>query len=182
ATKAGNANAAGSAPVATGTETLWISLGSNNPTTVAARFPTAGGLTSDDLLVKQAAKADGVFMPLLSPDGTKAIFWRGSMRRDGETGWIFVTGGLPQMTMSESGGVPSWSSDTPLFGDLQPSQAGEAFASGDVAWADDSDTYAFWAGLWNGTPEGANYPDQNAAYAGHAGQAPLSKGSALSLG
>src|SRR5439155_17181166 len=45
-----------------------------------------------------------------------------------------------------------------------------------------SDSYTFWGGLWNGTPEGANYPDQNAVYAGHAGQGPLTKASALGLG
>ena len=183
-TKAGNAYAASWAPVVNGAETLWISLGAGDPTSVATQFPANGGLAFDDLLAKPTNKADGIFMPLLSPDGQKAIFWRGTMAlaSDRQTGWIFSTGGMPQLTSSGSGGIPSWASGAPLFGDLQPDQGGQAFASGDVTWADDSDTYSFWGGLWNGTPEGANYPDQNAVYAGHASQDRLTKASALGLG
>jgi len=183
-TKAGNAYAASWAPIADGRETLWISLGAADPTSVAAQFPAIGGLSFDDLLATPLAKADGVFMPLLSPDGQKAVFWRGTMALagDGQTGWIFSTGGLPQLTNSGSGGIPRWTSGAALFGDLQADQGGQAFASGDVTWADDSDTYTFWGGLWNGTPEGANYPDQNAVYGGHASQGPLTRASALALG
>jgi Putative zinc-finger/WD40-like Beta Propeller Repeat len=183
-TKDGNAYAASWSPVTDAKETLWISLAASDPTTVATSFPVDGGIPAANLTETPLTKVDGVFEPLISPDGQSALFWRGTMGQAADQGWTFSVGGLPQLTTNSSGGVPSWDSGAALFADLVPGPNGEAFASGDVTWAQDSDTLAFWAGMWTAPVEsqGAAYPDGKAVYAGRASAGPLTKKSALDLG
>ena len=75
----------------------------------------------------------GVFLPLFSPDGSRAIFWNGTMTSNGGS-WHFSLGGMPQLSRDfRSAGPASPWIGTPLFTDLAP-VGGEAFASGDFAW------------------------------------------------
>lgn len=182
-TKMGDTYAASWAPISGTTETLWISEGSETPSSFALHFGMDAGVPPPSVLsLKPADKAAGVFLPLISPDGKSAIFWRGSMTLDSIAGWIFSRGGLPQLTGSSVSGVPAWDSGAPLFGDLAEDPSGQDFASGQVTWSADSDAYAFWDGQWTGGQQGANYPDQQAVYAGRVSSGPLTKASQLDLG
>ncbi|MEP6808157.1 MAG: zf-HC2 domain-containing protein [Chloroflexota bacterium] len=125
---------------------------------------------------------DGVFIPAVSPDGNRAIFWTGTMASSGG-GWQFSLGGMPQLSRDfrSAGPVSPWVG-TPLFSDLTP-VGGEAFASGKFAWGPDSDLIAFWDGAWTGAPQGADgtYPSQQAVYVGRISTGLLSKASRLPL-
>ena len=91
------------------------------------------------------------FMPLVSPDGQHALFWRGVMAENEEGGWRIERGGLPYVSGEPIDGQPSWSGE-PLFADLEP-VGGEAFQAGQFAWGSDSDLVAFWSGEWTGAPQ-----------------------------
>ena len=121
-----------------------------------------------------APRADDVFMPLVSADGTRALFWTGTMERIGGSGeWVIVAGGLPQISDAPSTAGSAWAlgpDGQPLFRDLQP-VGGAAFASGSFAWSPDGEHVAFWNGFWTGTPQSADgtYPSQTGdAYVGSA--------------
>ena len=176
-THAGNAYFASWAPQNAGNEQLWVSLGEANPVSQLAQFPTAAGIPSDDPLAAEATTVAGVFAPLVSRDGRHALYWTGTMSLDGTNGWIFSKGGMPQLTPMDG----NWKA-TPLFSDLTVGQGGEAFASGELSWADDSDTYAVWGANWAGTPEGNDYPDSNGVYVGRVSNGQLSRTSAPDLG
>ena len=112
-------------------------------------------------------RIDGVFLPLFSLDGSRAIFWNGTMTLSGGS-WHFSLGGLPQLSKDfRSAGPASPWIGTPLFTDLTPA-GGEAFASGTFAWGPDSDRFAFWNGSWTGVPQSADgtYPNQFDVYIG----------------
>jgi hypothetical protein len=162
----GNAYAAGWSPIADGRETLWISLAAQNPQSRAIRFPLNEPLKAVDT-GEQAARADGVFMPLTSPDGKRAIFWRGTMKQAGGA-WSFITSGLPYLTSSSSGGIPSFASADPLFSDITITGQSDTFATGDFGWGADSNTLAFWNGLWSGNHQPSGYPDEQVVYVGKA--------------
>jgi hypothetical protein len=176
-TRAGNAYFASWAPQNAGNEQLWISLGEANPVSQLAQFPAAGGIPASDPLAGEATTVGAVFAPLVSPDGKQALYWTGTMARDGMNGWIFSRGGMPQLTPMNG----NWKG-TPLFSDLSVPQDGQAFSSGELSWADDSDAYAVWAANWTGTPEGNGYPDPNAVYGGRVSKGLLSQSSALDRG
>jgi hypothetical protein len=121
------------------------------------------------VLSAETAPIPGVFMPRLSPDGHRAMFWNGMMDIDVAGQWLFVRGGLPYVSpASEAAWDPSSGAD-PLFRDLTP-VSGEAFTSGNLAWSADSRYVAFWNGAWTGTPQNAagDYPSQADAYVGRA--------------
>ena len=126
------------------------------------------------------ATLDGVFLPLISPDGTRALFWQGTMQR-GDNGWTFVSAGLPYLSESQAGGLPSFSSGRPAFVDLTLTAKSDGFQTGELAWSPDSDTFAFWNGQWSGVPQRAGYPDQRGVYVGRASAGLLSRESALKL-
>ncbi|HLY36045.1 MAG TPA: zf-HC2 domain-containing protein [Candidatus Limnocylindria bacterium] len=176
-THAGNAYFASWAPSKAGNEQLWVSLGEANPVSQLAQFPADGGIPSSDPLAGEATTVGGVFAPLVSPDGAHALYWTGTMARDGTNGWSFSMGGMPQLTPLDG----SWKG-TPLFSDLSVPQDGQAFSAGELSWADDSDAYAVWGANWTGTPEGNNYPDPNAVYASRISKGQLSQSSALHVG
>ena len=121
-----------------------------------------------------------VFMPLVSPDGNRALFWAGTMASSG-SGWQFSLGGMPQISgdFRSTGPASPWVG-TPLFTDLTP-VGGAAFAYGKFVWGPDSDLIAFWDGDWTGAPQSAdgNYPSAG-LYVGRASQL-LSAASALPL-
>lgn len=125
---------------------------------------------------------DGVFLPLLCPNGSRAIFWSGTMALSGGE-WQFSTGGLPQLSgdLRSTGPASPWVG-TPLFTDLVP-YGGGAFAHGRFTWGPDSDLVAFWDGAWTGVPQSANgtYPSQQGVYVGRVSAGLLSNASRLPL-
>jgi len=126
--------------------------------------PGGGSAGSGD---QNNADAPGVFLPLLSPDGNRAIFWTGTMTSNGGS-WHFSLGGMPQLSADfRSTGPASQWIGTPLFTDLVP-VGGEAFAHGTVAWSPDSNHLAFWHGAWTGAPQSADgtYPMDTDLYVG----------------
>lgn len=127
-------------------------------------------------------RIDGVFLPLLSPDGNRALFWRGTMTSDAG-GWQFALGGMPQLSgdFRATGPASPWLG-TPLFSDLVP-VGGEAIASGSFAWGADSDLVAFWNGAWTSAPQSADgtYPSEFDVDVGRVSTGLLSSASRLSL-
>jgi dipeptidyl aminopeptidase/acylaminoacyl peptidase len=171
-TRSGNAYSAsfmsGGAPA-----TLLVSFAAESPWTEAV--PLGGDPSNLD-------RIEGVFLPLVSPDGSRAIFWNGTMTLNGGS-WHFSLGGMPQLSKDfRSAGPASPWVGTPLFSDLVP-VGGEAFESGDFAWGGDSDHLAFWDGAWTGAPQSADgaYPSQADAYVGSVSGGLLSSTSALAL-
>jgi hypothetical protein len=174
-TAVGNAYAASFVPfrVPDAANRLWISHAGESPSSelVAA--------SSSETL----ATADGVFLPLLSPDGNRALFWSGTMTSNGGS-WRFSLGGMPQLSgdFRAAGPASPWVG-TPLFTDLVP-VGGEAFASGDFAWAPDGNTLAFWNGAWTGAPQSntGSYPSDRDVYLGSISSGLLSAASRVALG
>lgn len=179
-TRQGNAYVASWAPADNGNEQLWISLGETNPVSQLAQFAASDGIPSGDPLDGETITVGGVFGPLVSADGSRVLYWNGSMTLDGTAGWIFSRGGMPQIAGYDRTAA-EWTG-TSLFSDLTVAQGGEAFSSGELVWADDSDTFAFWGGTWTGVPQGDAYPDGNGVYVGRASSGALSQASALDLG
>jgi hypothetical protein len=172
-TAAGNAYAADFATNASGgVAGLWVSFAASEPYSALLTVPGR----------EPGEEAPGVFMPLISPNGSRAIFWSGTMTADGGS-WHFSLGGMPQLSkdMRSAGPASPWLG-TPLFTDLVP-VGGEAFASGDFAWGGDSDRLAFWSGAWTGAPQSADgtYPNQWDVYVGRVSDALLSAASRLPL-
>ena len=112
-----------------------------------------------------------VFLPVVSPDGNRALFWRGTMGAQPGGGWSFVSGGLPYLSgdFRSTGPASPWIGQ-PLFADLAP-VGGEGFESGRMAWGPDNDLVAFWDGAWLGAPQSTDgrYPSRG-VYVGRASE------------
>jgi putative zinc finger protein/WD40 repeat protein len=163
-TTAGYAFAAAFAPTAaSGDEQLWVSFAMENPQSALLMVPGGPGRETGE-------QAPGVFLPLFSADGSRAMFWNGTMTSNGGS-WHFSQGGMPQLSgdFRSAGPASPWVG-TPLFTDLTP-VGGEAFASGNFAWGPDNDFIAFWDGAWTGVPQSADgtYPSQQDWYVGTVG-------------
>jgi hypothetical protein len=176
-TTAGNAFAASfGANADTGDAQLWVSFGMATPQ--SALLPVPGGAGRE-----AAEQAPGVFLPLFSPGGNRAMFWSGTMTSNGGS-WHFSLGGMPQLSADfrAAGPASPWVG-TPLFTDLVP-VGGEAFASGDFAWAPDGNTLAFWNGAWTGAPQSntGSYPSDRDVYLGSISSGLLSAASRVALG
>ena len=176
-TTAGNAFAAAfGANADTGEAELWVSFGMATPQSSLLAVPGTPGREA-------AGQAPGVFMPLISPVGNRALFWSGTMTSNGGS-WHFSLGGMPQLSgdFRSAGPASPWIG-TPLFTDLVP-VSGEAFASGDFAWAPDGNTLAFWNGAWTGAPQSNNgsYPSDRDVYVGSISSGLLSAASRVALG
>jgi hypothetical protein len=171
-TRAGNAYAASF--MALDSPQLAVSFAAEQPSTTPVD-PGTGKQADQDV-------GAGVFMPLFSPDGSRAIFWSGTMTLNGGS-WHFSAGGMPQLSRDfRSAGPASPWVGTPLFTDLVP-VGGEAFVSGNFVWGADNDQFAFWDGAWTGAPQSADgsYPSQTDAYVGTVSSGLLSNASALAL-
>ena len=171
-TTAGNAFAADFAPnPGAGGAQLWVSF--------AAAEPQSALLSVEGQTLDQQP---GVFLPHFSPDGNRALFWRGSMTFDVGS-WRFSQGGMPQLSgdFRLTGPASAWLG-TPLFTDLVP-VGGEAFASGSFAWGPDSDLVAFSNGAWTGAPQSSDstYPSERDIYVGQISTGLLSVASRLRL-
>ena len=149
---------------------LWVSTADDQPTSYLTEPVNDGG--HEELIDPAAdsrATADGVFQPLLSPNGSFAIYWRGRMQREDGFGWVFVEGGAPFLGQhGAADGTYRFDSERPLFSDLSIDQA--AFTSASITWGGDGDAYAVWDTEWAGDSHGASeeYPDRQRVYFGHA--------------
>ena len=169
-TDVGNAYAASWAPT---TEDdgprLWISTAGDEPASylheVSDLDPDAAPI---DPAVGALSEAEGIFQPLLSPNGSFAIYWRGRMTPDPGTGWIFTEDGAPYLSEHDLAETPAFASERKLFSDL-PTE-GRLFGSAAVTWGLDSDAYAIWDATWVGgeQPDEGRYPDPSRVYFGHA--------------
>jgi predicted anti-sigma-YlaC factor YlaD len=123
-------------------------------------------LVGVDGMVFDQEPLQNVFLPLLSPDGSRALFWRGEMGQAADGGWHFVRGGMPYRSGEPVDGYPSWSGE-PLFVDLEP-VGGAGFESGQLGWSPDGTLVGFWLGEWTGAPQSADgtYPSSRHVYAG----------------
>jgi anti-sigma factor RsiW len=149
---------------------LWVSTADEQPTSYLTE-PLSGGGHEEliDPASASRANADGVFQPLLSPNGAFAIYWRGVMQREDGFGWVFVEGGAPQLAQHGTvDGTYRFDSERPLFSDLTIDQA--AFTSASITWGGDGDAYAVWNTEWAGDSQGIDgqYPDPTRVYFGHA--------------
>jgi hypothetical protein len=144
-------------------ERLWISVIGDPP--VSYLVPLDGDLS--DPASAAIRTLDATFLPILSPDGTRSIYWRGRMTHQG-FGWIFSTGGMPYLG--------SGSADDPFTGEKQlfPTLVADqnAFASAEIAWSADSDWFVVWNAQWTGDPQtgpsGERFPDPTYIYFGQA--------------
>jgi len=150
---------------------LWVSVADVQPTSYLTEPLNDAGVRVErvDPAARGYAEADGVFQPLLNPDGSFAIYWRGRMQRDENFGWVFVEGGSPLLAQHEAAdGTYGFDKERQLFSDLSIDQA--AFTSASITWGGDGDAYAVWDTEWTGDSQGTNeeYPDPKRIYFGHA--------------
>jgi hypothetical protein len=185
-TDVGNAYAASWVPGGAGTSLLWMSTAGEEPTSYLHAFHDSAGDPDDrrlgeagDLADGATATAAGVFQPLLSPNGSLAIYWNGRMERVGDE-WLFTEGGAPYL--AEHGEDFQITNERALFSDLTIGR--EAFASAGIAWGADGDAYAVWNATWTGASQGGDedYPDPRRVYFGHATDARgLTQGHAIDV-
>jgi dipeptidyl aminopeptidase/acylaminoacyl peptidase len=168
-TNTGDAFAASWVPDSGGGDRLWISRAAETPVSFLVELPTGGPLPSaSDPADLAQDTAQGVFLPLVAPDGTKMIFWRGTMSTGPDGLWSFARGGMPYLGRADQPGR----GERPLFSTLTP-VGGEAFSSARIAWAPDSDGFAVWAAAWTGVGQPEGFPDRGAIYFGHVSKSEL---------
>ena len=152
---------------------LWVSRADD---TVASYLvsPTVNAGERAELIdpaVDPIDTADGVFQPLVSPNGALAIYWRGVMTRSGDE-WLFAESGTPVLAEHRLDGAEDgpFRSERDLFGDVTIDR--DAFTSAAIAWGLDSDSYAVWSAAWTGLPQSSEgealYPEPRRVYFGHA--------------
>lgn len=169
-TETGTAYAASFVPDAEGGDSaprLWISTADVEPVSRLHELSGDSGPINPER--DAIAEAEGVFQPLLSPNGQLAIFWRGQMATDRDRGWIFAEDGAPQLAEHDiEDGTFAFGNERPVFSDL--AARGMLFESAAITWSLDGDAYAIWNASWIGEPVDApeTYPDQSRVYFGHA--------------
>jgi hypothetical protein len=152
---------------------LWVSQAGEEPSSHLVEIPSDDGAivpidpSADGAAV---ATAEGIFLPILSPNGRLAFYWAGIMERAGSE-WLFVEGGAPYLAEHPIEGDDRYrfTNERPVFSDLTIRR--EAFRSAAIAWGPDGNAYAVWDADWTGTPQsddGSPYPDRARVYFGHA--------------
>jgi hypothetical protein len=171
-TDTGSAYAGSWSPGDVGTSLLWISVAGEAPVSYLQAFREDAEPMNEpiDPAENAVATAEGVFLPLLSPNGRLAIYWTGRMERSG-AGWHFVEAGAPYLSEHPLEGEEPYrfTNERPLFSDVTIMR--EAFSSAAIAWGPDGDAYAVWNTVWTGIPQsddGSPYPDSERVYFGHA--------------
>ena len=167
-TNFGDAYAGSWMPESLGTS-LWLSRAGEQPVSYGLQFNDSGGGPSEPGdEVNGSTAAVNAFQPLLSPDGSRVIYWKGVMGQAGDV-WTFIEGGAPYLADAPVDDNPSeFTNERPLFGDVTIDR--DAFTSASIVWGADSDAYAVWNAQWTGIPQGANgeYPSPRRVYFGHA--------------
>ena len=155
-----------------GSSRLWVSAASQQPVSYLLELQDDAGGTGEpsDPAEIATATAEGVFQPLLSPNGRFAIYWNGAMDRGGDT-WQFASGAQPYLAEHRAeSDQAGFTGERPVFSDLTVGR--EAFTSASITWGPDSDAYAVWDVRWTGTPQSGGgedpYPDERRVYFGHA--------------
>jgi hypothetical protein len=162
-TNTGDSFAASWAPASASDDQLWISRAGEQPVSYLVTLPSDASLPdpSDPADISHDT-LDGIFMPLVAPDGQKLIFWRGTMSTGPDGLWSFARGGMPYLGSVATPGK----NEKQLFSTLS-AVGGEAFTSAKIAWAPDSDGFAVWAASWTGVGQPEGFPDGAAVYFGH---------------
>jgi hypothetical protein len=152
---------------------LWISLAGETPISYSISIDAGrdAPLSAEDLVAGDARWVEQtlgeIFLPILSPDGERSIFWRGQMASF-EPRWEFVGGGM--LYVGGGTGSGPFASDQALFPTLVAGR--EAFATAEIAWSHDSDWFSVWNAQWTGPPQGSPgtrpFPDSQAIYFGRA--------------
>jgi Putative zinc-finger/WD40-like Beta Propeller Repeat len=152
---------------------LWVSVATERPTSYRLApdiVATQREMSPETLASAADAALPGWFQPLLSPDGGKAIAWRGEIDMAGDP-WFFARGGEPVLvdaTQLASGAIDG---GVPVFADL--SRGPDGFRSVAIAWGPDSNAIAAWDAVWTsstGGPDGQVYPDRLRVYLGRASE------------
>lgn len=152
---------------------LWVSRAGETVASYLVSPETSDGARAEgiDPAVEPIETAEQVFQPLVSPNGSLAIFWRGVMTRSGQE-WIFTEGGTLVLAEHRLDGAEEgpFRSQRDLFTDVTTDRDG--FTSAAVTWGLDSDSYAVWSAAWTGLPQSSEseepYPDPTRIYFGHA--------------
>jgi hypothetical protein len=172
-TDSGNAFAGSWVDREEGEPLLWVSAADEQPTSyLVAPVTSAGGhVELIDPAARQQAEAEGVFQPILSPNGRLAIYWTGRMAEGLDGGWAMSEGGEPYLAehrVRHDETTFEFGNERPLFSDLTIDDA--AFSSASVSWGGDGDAYAVWNTRWTGPSQGTDvdYPDPSRVYFGHA--------------
>ena len=152
---------------------LWVSRAEGTVTSYLLSPMSTDGtrLERIDPATEARVTADHVFQPIVSPNGSLAIYWDGVMTRSDGGEWLFSEGGAPYLAEHRlDDGEEPFQSARPLFSDVTIDR--DAFTSAAIAWGWDSDTYAVWNAEWTGIPQSSGtedpYPDRARVYFGHA--------------
>jgi hypothetical protein len=173
-TNSNNAYVGSFAPDDGSTAQLWVSTAAESPTSRLLSIPTDAPVTAVDPEQVSVQSQNGVFQPLLSPDGERAIYWRGAMeQQDGD--WWITSGGMLYVTGEPVGGGPNWSTEAAVFPDLPIDQ--DAMTLAQVTWSYDSDWFAVWGVQWAGAAledaSGGEFPDDRKVYTARASEGGL---------
>ena len=158
-------------PSGAGTPQLWISTAGDEPASYLLAFnDSAGGeILPGDPAEDSTAVAEGVFQPLLSPNGSLAMYWKGRMAQSGSE-WLFAEGAAPYLAEHRAADENfEFANEREMFTDLTIGRS--AFESAAIAWGEDGDAYAVWGVQWTGTsqgPEDTLYPNEEEVYFSHA--------------
>jgi hypothetical protein len=168
-TNTGNAYAGSFAADDGSSARLWVSTAGESPFSYLLAIPFDAPVTPVDPEPAAVEEQDGVFQPLLSPDGERAIYWRGATERV-DNDWGISSGGMLYVTGEPVDGGLNWSdqAEAPLFPDLPIEQ--DAMTSAHVAWSYDSDWFAVWDVQWANVPiedaGGGPFPNEEKVYTG----------------
>lgn len=157
-----------SVPDGDGLMALWVSTAQGTVMSYLTSVldDTGGYVESGDPAVAPLATHEGAFQPLLSPNGSLAIYWRGRMAQSGAE-WLFSEGAAPYLAEHQADDGFEFTSERDLFSDVTIDR--DAFTSAAIAWGRDGDAYAVWDAMWTGIPQGGGeYPNVNRVYFGHA--------------
>jgi len=158
-----------SIPDSDGSMALWVSTAEGTVMSYLTLVldDTGGHVESGDPAVAPLARHEGIFQPLLSPNGSLAIYWKGRMEQSGAE-WLFSEGAAPHLAEHQADDGFEFTNERELFSDVTIEQ--DAFTSAAIAWGLDGDAYAVWDALWTGIPQGSGgeYPNVNRVYFGHA--------------
>lgn len=152
-----------------GSSYLWVSVADEQPISYVIAFgDDAGPPPAGDPAQQALLNVPGIFQPLVSPDGSGVIYWRGIMQQRADE-WLFAEGGAPYIADAPvDGNAQEFTNERPLFADVTIDR--DSFTSAGIVWGADSDAYAVWGAQWTGVSQGSRgeYPSPSRVYFGHA--------------
>jgi hypothetical protein len=143
---------------------LWLSRAAEQPSSYLISTHGEGLTMPFDPASVAAATVQGAFAPLVSPDGSHVIFWRGTMGTPGGH-WSFSEGAMPWLADVSDNGEVDFDNARQVFSTLAGGR--EMFRGASIAWGPDSDAFAVWNAQWTGVPQGDRFPDSTRVYFGH---------------